>query len=93
MNRKQWFVIGGGLLLLLLYMVQVPLGDCDQLSKANVELIESGSDYTLDAHLISCLDGNMGAVRFNLILLVAVVLSIICGFLEPKKRRRENKLR
>ena len=99
MNRKQWFVIGIGLILMGVFIgVLSGLGSCSAIHNTYLEMISEASDSNLsieyiqmlssssDAWAISCYDMDIALQTIYAISFTIGVLFIICGFLEPKKK-------
>ena len=96
MNRKQWMVLGIGLILLSLFIGFLSgMNDCSVLQKDSItrqeKLLESGAEIQdivavgNDAWVISCFDQNIMIGLVSTIIFTLGILFVILGFLEPKK--------
>ena len=101
MNRKQWFVLGIGLILSGIFMGAISgINNCLAQQKVSLDLVEEAIDSHLsiefingamansNAWAISCLDMNINLAIISTISWTLGILFIICGFLEPKELKK-----
>lgn len=95
MNKKQWFTLGIGLIVMGIFFGALSgIIDCNALIEERIGIIEDAMDANLgsevlygslasmDAWAISCLDTNMYMTWISSISWTLGILFIICGFLE-----------
>ena len=98
MNKKQWFVLGIGLILLSFFFSFLGTqNDCSALQEDSIKrqekLLESGADIqdivgiSSDAWVISCFDTNIAITSTSTIIFTLGIIFIILGFLEDKKKK------
>ncbi len=94
MNRKQWFVLGIGLILISFYLLfSMSLdysGDCmeelrEALERNNGDLANDISSLCSEVYYIDRLGGDLIYLMGRVILFVGFLLCW-CGFLEPKEK-------
>ncbi|MBL7148247.1 MAG: hypothetical protein ISS82_05470 [Nanoarchaeota archaeon] len=97
MNKKQWFVLGIGLILLSFFYSYVNgIADCSLLVNKHMELLEItgeigelGTHSTTESKLgvLACFWDDTFYYAISTISLTLGILFIICGFLEPKRKK------
>ncbi len=98
MNKKQWLVLGIGLILIGISMGAISgINDCLAQQRESLDLVEESIDLNLDNEIIigqmassdawsiSCLDKNIDLTIISTISWTLGILFVICGFLEKKK--------
>ena len=92
MNRKQWFTIGIGLIVMGIFFGGMSgMIDCSNIQndaierQLNADNIQDAKALSMDDWVISCLDMNIYQSMVSTILWTLGILFIICGFLESKK--------
>ena len=98
MNRKQWLILGIGLVAMgVLFNYAATINDCLALQKEYLTILEKArnpSDDTLFGSILinqtltinSCLDKNIDAGMIGGTFFGLGILFIICGFLEPRNK-------
>jgi len=94
MNKKQWFVLGIGLLVFSYFLLNMSTkrdclelqGEYDDLRNEAVDAGFDYADYNNDVWVISCFEQNMDLASDSSIFFTIGILFIICGFLEGKKK-------